>query len=96
MAINFFSGKKTSQKLPVEPRFSFLCLGGGECLLLTLMSYDRYVAICNPLSIHSHHEPKSLPADGSSVLGRRYQIPPQYHLHHAFPSVLQGDPPLLL
>ncbi|XP_006923441.2 olfactory receptor 2T29 [Pteropus alecto] len=50
MAINFFSGKKNISKVACGTQiFFFFALGGGECLLLTLMSYDRYVAICKPL-----------------------------------------------
>ncbi|XP_012512720.1 PREDICTED: olfactory receptor 2M2-like [Propithecus coquereli] len=50
MAINFFSGKRNISKVACGTQIFFLfALGGSECLLLTMMFYDRYVAICNPL-----------------------------------------------
>ncbi|XP_011382087.1 olfactory receptor 2T27-like [Pteropus vampyrus] len=51
MMINFFSGRKTITRLACGTQiFFFFTLGGAECILLTLMAYDRYVAVCNPLS----------------------------------------------
>lgn len=48
--INFFSRKKSISKVACGTQiFFFFALGGSECLLLTLMAYDRYVAVCNPL-----------------------------------------------
>ncbi|XP_057566106.1 olfactory receptor 2AJ1-like [Hippopotamus amphibius kiboko] len=45
-----FSGKRTISQVGCGTQIFFsLTLGIAECLLLTLMSYDRYVAICNPL-----------------------------------------------
>lgn len=38
--------------------FLFLTLAGGECFLLAAMSYDRYVAICQPLRYHVLMSPK--------------------------------------
>lgn len=51
MMINFFSRRKTITRLACGTQiFFFFTLGSAECILLTLMAYDRYVAICNPLS----------------------------------------------
>ncbi|XP_049730539.1 olfactory receptor 2M5-like [Elephas maximus indicus] len=50
MAINFFSRRRNISRLACGTQiFFFLTLGIAECILITLMSYDRYVAICNPL-----------------------------------------------
>ncbi|KAG3259953.1 olfactory receptor 2AE1-like [Ictidomys tridecemlineatus] len=49
-AINYLSGSKSISFMKCATQhFLYLSLGGTECLLLALMSYDRYVAICHPL-----------------------------------------------
>ncbi|XP_078508797.1 olfactory receptor 5AP2-like [Lissotriton helveticus] len=50
MLVNFLSKKKTIS-LPgcVVQLFCFVCTVTTEVFLLMVMSYDRYVAICNPL-----------------------------------------------
>ncbi|XP_012386023.1 olfactory receptor 2M2-like [Dasypus novemcinctus] len=50
MLTNFFSGTSTISYIGCGTQVFFhSALGGSECILLTLMAYDRYVAICNPL-----------------------------------------------
>ncbi|KAM6148458.1 olfactory receptor 2T27-like [Erethizon dorsatum] len=50
MAFNFFTGERTISWIGCGTQsFFFLMLGMSECLILTLMAYDRYVAVCNPL-----------------------------------------------
>ncbi|OBS58065.1 hypothetical protein A6R68_10782, partial [Neotoma lepida] len=50
MAANFLSDTKTISFLGCEIQtFVFVSLGGSEALLLGFMSYDRYLAICQPL-----------------------------------------------
>ncbi|XP_070341484.1 olfactory receptor 2AE1-like [Equus asinus] len=50
MATNYLSGKKSISFVGCATQhFLYLSVAGAECLLLALMSYDRYVAICHPL-----------------------------------------------
>ncbi|KAM4641978.1 olfactory receptor 6C1-like [Discoglossus pictus] len=50
---SFIFGDKTISFLGCMTQFYFFAsLTGGELLILTAMSYDRYVAICNPLYYH--------------------------------------------
>ncbi|KAF0875558.1 OR2T4 protein, partial [Crocuta crocuta] len=50
MVINHSLGKHSISHIGCGVQMFFcLTLGGAECLLLTFMSYDRFVAVCNPL-----------------------------------------------
>ncbi|XP_075413902.1 olfactory receptor 2A14-like [Tenrec ecaudatus] len=50
MLVNLLSKKRTILFVPcIMQTFFCLAFGVAECLLLMVMSYDRYVAICHPL-----------------------------------------------
>ena len=50
MLMDLVSQKGNISLLACATQMCFvLMFGGSECLLLTVMAYDRYVAICNPL-----------------------------------------------
>ncbi|XP_039768402.1 olfactory receptor 10Q1-like [Ornithorhynchus anatinus] len=50
MLANFLSKNKTISFVGCALQMHcFIALGGAECFLLAFMSYDRYVAICQPL-----------------------------------------------
>ncbi|XP_073497498.1 olfactory receptor 5V1-like [Phyllobates terribilis] len=51
---SFISGDKTvSAQACVSQMFIFVSLVGNELMMLTAMSFDRYVAVCNPLHYSS-------------------------------------------
>ncbi|XP_029431522.1 olfactory receptor 1020-like [Rhinatrema bivittatum] len=50
MLVNFLSEKKSISFLGCAVQLYFFCsLGSTQCLMLAVMAYDRYVAICSPL-----------------------------------------------
>ena len=49
MLTNLLSQKGHICFIACATQTCFLLFGGLECLLLAVMAYDRYVAICNPL-----------------------------------------------
>ncbi|XP_030047846.1 olfactory receptor 1C1-like [Microcaecilia unicolor] len=50
MLSNLISNKKTiSYSACITQLYFFVAFAGSECVLLSIMAYDRYVAICNPL-----------------------------------------------
>uniref|UniRef100_A0A8C8RC32 Olfactory receptor n=1 Tax=Pelusios castaneus TaxID=367368 RepID=A0A8C8RC32_9SAUR len=54
MLINFFQSRKTiSYAGCIAQLFFLITCAGTECVLLAVMAYDRYVAICSPLNYSS-------------------------------------------
>uniref|UniRef100_A0A8C8SMQ8 Olfactory receptor n=1 Tax=Pelusios castaneus TaxID=367368 RepID=A0A8C8SMQ8_9SAUR len=54
MLVDFLAGSRSiSFGCCVAQLYCFHCFGGTECFLLTIMAYDRYVAICDPLHYSS-------------------------------------------
>ncbi|XP_075699432.1 olfactory receptor 5V1-like [Rhinoderma darwinii] len=52
--LNTLSGDKSISFFGCAAQLYFhLALGGSECLLLTIMAYDRYTAICKPLQYNN-------------------------------------------
>ncbi|CAI9170351.1 unnamed protein product [Rangifer tarandus platyrhynchus] len=50
MVTDFFSGQSFISRIGCGAQiFFYVMLGVAECVLLTLMAFDRYLAICNPL-----------------------------------------------
>ncbi|XP_004697261.1 olfactory receptor 2V2-like [Echinops telfairi] len=50
VAADFFSGHRSISRIGCGVQiFLYLMLGVAECVLLTLMAFDRYLAICSPL-----------------------------------------------
>ncbi|XP_052581361.1 olfactory receptor 10AG1-like [Peromyscus californicus insignis] len=60
----------------------FLILGATECFLLAVMSYDRYVAICNPLHypVVMNHKVCTQLVVGSWVIGIPIQVGQTYQI----------------
>ncbi|XP_051847410.1 olfactory receptor 2AJ1-like [Antechinus flavipes] len=88
MASNFISGRKSISfaGCGVQVFFSLIFLGS-ECLLLSAMSYDRYVAICRPLHypILMSHRISVLLAAGCWLVGTiNSTIHTTYVLHLPF------------
>ncbi|XP_044297694.1 olfactory receptor 5V1-like [Varanus komodoensis] len=54
MLINFFKPRKTISYVGcITQLFFLITCAGTECVLLAVMAYDRYVAICNPFHYSS-------------------------------------------
>ncbi|XP_075398966.1 olfactory receptor 2AJ1 [Tenrec ecaudatus] len=88
MVADFLSGSRTISFIGCGFQiFLSLTLLGGECLLLAAMSYDRYIAICQPLHypILMNEYVSILMAGGSWLVGTlNATVHTMYALHFPF------------
>ncbi|XP_032744670.1 olfactory receptor 2H2-like [Rattus rattus] len=86
MLFNLWGPTKTISFLGCSVQlFIFMLLGTTECILLTVMAFDRYVAVCQPLHyatiIHPHLcRQLSAVAWGIGLIQSIVQTPPTLHL----------------
>ncbi|KAM6159143.1 olfactory receptor 10AG1-like [Rhynchocyon petersi] len=76
LLLNLASQRRISLVACATQMYFFFLLAGTECLLLAVMAYDRYVAICNPLHyplVMNHSVCIQLVA-GSWISGIPFQI----------------------
>ncbi|CAM5096293.1 unnamed protein product [Natator depressus] len=71
--LNFLSDSKTISFLAcMAQSYFYFTLGAVEFILLMVMSFDRYVAICHPFVICCHHETETLHSTSFCLLGGRF------------------------
>lgn len=86
MLVNLWGPTKTISFLGCSVQlFIFMLLGTTECILLTVMAFDRYVAVCQPLHYTTIIHPRlcrqlSAVAWGIGLVQSTVQTPPTLHL----------------